>query len=91
MKPIAFLLISIGIGTVGWRIIAKFRLILWLKTRPFHKGLALLTVPHVFRTIGLSLLITGVTHSPLDSRFANPAAYGDLIAAVLFFGGELKT
>jgi len=37
----------------------------------------------VFRYIGLSFLITGVTTSPLDSRFAAPAAYGDLIAAVL--------
>ena len=49
----------------------------------FRKGLALLTIPHVFRYIGLSFLITGVTTSPLDSRFAAPAAYGDLIAAVL--------
>ncbi len=71
------------IGFVSWAIIANFWLIPWLKDNPFHKGLALLTIPHVFRYIGLSFLITGVTTSPLDPRFAVPAAYGDLIAAVL--------
>jgi len=71
------------IGFVSWAIIANFWLIPWLKDNSFHKGLALLTIPHVFRYIGLSFLITGVTTSPLDSRFAAPAAYGDLIAAVL--------
>lgn len=71
------------IGFVGWGIIAIFWLIPWLKAKPFHERLALLTIPHVFRYIGLSFLITGVTNSSLDSRFANPAAYGDLIAAIL--------
>ena len=44
-----------------------------------------LLIFHSFRFIGLAFLIPGVTSQPLDSRFANPAAYGDLIAAVLAF------
>ena len=40
---------------------------------------------HSFRFIGLAFLIPGVTSQPLDSRFANPAAYGDLLAALLAF------
>jgi len=83
MNQTAILITSMTIGFVSWAIIANFWLIPWLKDNPFHKGLALLTIPHVFRYIGLSFLITGVTTSPLDSRFAAPAAYGDLIAAVL--------
>jgi len=70
-------------GFVGWGIIARFWLVPWLRDIPFHKGLALLTIPHVFRYIGLSFLIDGVTNSPLDTRFAIPAAYGDLTAAIL--------
>ena len=31
----------------------------------------------------MAFLIPGVTSEVLDSRFANPAAYGDLLAAVL--------
>ncbi len=83
MNQTAILLTSITIGVVGWGIIAKLWVIPWLKDNPFHKGLALLTIPHVFRYIGLSFLITGVTNSPLDPRFAIPAGYGDLIAALL--------
>ena len=83
MDQTAILVTSITIGVVGWGLIAKLWVIPWLKDNPFHKGLALLTIPHVFRYIGLSFLITGVTNSPLDPRFAIPAAYGDLIAALL--------
>ena len=83
MNQTAILLTSITIGVVGWGLIAKLWVIPWLKDNPFHQGLALLTIPHVFRYIGLSFLITGVTNSPLDPRFATPAAYGDLIAAIL--------
>ena len=38
---------------------------------------------HATRYIGLAFLIPGVTAEPLDPRFADPAAYGDLLAAVL--------
>jgi hypothetical protein len=38
---------------------------------------------HSFRHIGMAFLIPGVTAEVLDARFANPAAYGDLLAAVL--------
>ena len=83
MNQTAILITSITMGFVSWAILAYFWLIPWLKDNPFHKGLALLTIPHVFRYVGLSFLITGVTTSPLDPRFAAPAAYGDLIAALL--------
>ncbi len=83
MNQTTILITSMTIGFVSWAIIANFWLIPWLKDNPFYKGLALLTIPHVFRYIGLSFLITGVTTFPLDPRFATPAAYGDLIAAVL--------
>jgi len=83
MNQTAILLTSMTIGLVGWGLIASFWFVPWLRENPFYKGLALLTVPHVFRYIGLSFLIVGVTNSPLDPRFAIPAAYGDLVAAIL--------
>lgn len=83
MDQTTILLTSITIGVVGWLMIAKLWIMPWLRHNPFHQGLALLTIPHVFRYIGLSFLIAGVTDSPLDPRFATPAAYGDLTAALL--------
>ena len=83
MNQTAILLTSITLGLVAWGLIARVWLVPWLRENPFHKGLVLLTAPHIFRYIGLSFLIVGVTNSPLDPRFANPAAYGDFIAAIL--------
>jgi len=83
LNQTAILLTSMTIGLVAWGLIARFWLVPWLRAYPFHKGLALLTAPHIFRYIGLSFLIVGVTNSPLDPRFAIPAAYGDLVAAIL--------
>ena len=83
MNQTAILLTSIGMGLVGWGIITKFWIVPWLRANSVRNGLALLTIPHVFRYIGLSFLIDGVTNSPLDPRFAISAAYGDLAAAIL--------
>ncbi|MBV8814720.1 MAG: hypothetical protein JO271_09530 [Verrucomicrobia bacterium] len=47
------------------------------------EALIALTVPHTFRFIGLSLLIPGVVSPALPSAFSFPAAYGDLVAAIL--------
>jgi hypothetical protein len=42
-----------------------------------------LVVPHTFRFIGLSFLVPGVVSPSLPSAFAAPAAYGDLVSAIL--------
>jgi len=42
-----------------------------------------LAAPHMFRFVGLSFLMPGVVSPTLTPAFANPAAYGDLAAAVL--------
>jgi hypothetical protein len=46
-------------------------------------ALVALIVPHTFRFVGLSFLFPGVVSPSLPSAFAMPAAFGDLIAAVL--------
>jgi hypothetical protein len=48
-----------------------------------------LLVPHTFRFIGLSFLVPGVVSPSLPSAFAVPAAYGDLVAAVLAVAATL--
>lgn len=83
MSQIAILLTSMTLGVITWLIISWVWFIPWLQKRPLHNSLAILVIPHSFRYIGLSFLITGVTASPLDMRFAAPAAYGDLLTAVL--------
>ena len=54
-----------------------------LRSLPRASAFVPLLLFHSFRFVGLAFLIPGVTSQPLDARFANPAAYGDLLAAVL--------
>jgi hypothetical protein len=68
----------LAFGIVAW-------LYVWprLKAMPREDALAALAAPHMFRSVGLSFLVTGVVSPALPSAFAAPAAYGDLVAAIL--------
>ena len=61
------------------------RLYIWPRLRVIAREDALLplVVPHMFRFVGLSFLVPGVVSPTLPSAFAVPAAYGDLVAAIL--------
>jgi len=58
---------------------------IWPRLRIMHRTDALipLVIPHIFRFAGLSFLIPGVVSPSLSFSFAFPAAYGDLVAAIL--------
>ena len=70
-------------GLVGYGLIAQWYVMPTLRTLPRARALLPLLLFHSFRFVGLAFLIPGVTAQELDPRFANPAAYGDLLAAVL--------
>jgi hypothetical protein len=61
------------------------QLYIWPRLRILERDDALvpLVVSHTFRFIGLSFLVPGVVSPALPSAFAAPAAYGDLVAAIL--------
>jgi len=74
---------SIVMGILSYSLLAIWYVMPKLLTLTRKTSLILLMFPHTFRYIGMGFLIHGVTSSPLDPRFAIPAAYGDLLAAVL--------
>jgi hypothetical protein len=75
--------LSILMSFIAFGIVTK--LYIWPKLRvmPREDGLTPLLVPHTFRFIGLSFLIPGVASPSLSAAFSAPAAYGDLVAAIL--------
>lgn len=75
--------LSMTMGIIGWGSVALWFAVPALEKIPRRDHLAALILPHVFRYIGLSFLVTGVTAQALDPRFAEPAAWGDLVAAGL--------
>ena len=84
MFDIGYILpMSMVMGFVSYSLIAKWYVMPWAKDKSLADALTPLLFLHTFRFIGMSFLIEGVTSQALDSRFADPAAYGDLLAAVL--------
>lgn len=81
--------LSMVLGLTAYGLIAKWYVMPLLLALPRAQALIPLLLFHCFRFIGLAFLIPGVTSQPLDPRFANPAAYGDLLAALLAFLGIL--
>ncbi|MGH9712228.1 MAG: hypothetical protein ACRD5M_02905 [Candidatus Acidiferrales bacterium] len=75
--------ISVLMGFVAFGVVAK--IYIWPRVRAMQRGEALMALlaVHMFRYMGLSFLVTGVVSASLPGEFARPAAYGDLIAAVL--------
>lgn len=61
------------------------RIYIWPRVRAAdrEKGLLPLVAPHMFRFIGLSFLVSGVVSPSLPPEFAQPVAYGDLVATLL--------
>jgi hypothetical protein len=79
----AFFGISILFSFVAWGIVTWTYLWPALRNRPRAVAFRPLLLLHSFRFIGLAFLIPGVVSPDLPVAYARPAAYGDLIAAVL--------
>ena len=84
MKSLLVFGVSAAMSLLASAVIAWLYVWPWLKKRELGSALQSLVAPHVFlRFIGLSFLIPGVVSPGLPAAFANPAAFGDLIAGVL--------
>ncbi len=81
--------LSILFSFAAFGLVAKLYIWPALKDRERNSALLALVVPHAFRFEGLSFLVPGVVSSALPHSFAAPAAYGDLIAALLALAAAL--
>jgi hypothetical protein len=75
--------ICVGFSFIVWGTMAAKYLWPALRTLPRSRALQLLLLVHSFRFIGLAFVVPGVVSPNLPAEFARPAAYGDLIAAML--------
>ena len=83
MFELALYGISIVFAFIAWGLVTAFYIWPDLRRRSWPEALPPILVLHSFRFVGLSFLIPGVVSPDLPAAFAAPAAYGDLIAAVL--------
>jgi len=75
--------VSVVFSFVAWGIVAAQYVWPLLSGRSQVDALRPLLILHSFRFVGLAFLVQGVVAPELPAAFASPAAYGDLIAAVL--------
>lgn len=81
------LMLPLGIvfALITWSLIFSWYIHPFVKEYPLERVVEPILFLHTFRYVGLMFLIPGVTSEILDTRFSYPAAYGDLIAAILAF------
>ena len=75
--------LSVLMSFLACAIVTKLYILPRLRVMQREEALLPLVVPHTFRFVGLSFLVPGVVSPALSSAFAAPAAYGDLVAAIL--------
>ena len=75
---LSVLLCFVAFGLVAWNYITPR-----LQALSREDAIKALAAPHMFRFVGLAFLMPGVVAPTLSPAFANPAAYGDLTAAIL--------
>src|SRR5215470_9084316 len=82
-QPILFLITIIGFSFLAWGIVVARYFWPRLRGRSRAEAMRPLLHLHSFRFVGLSFLVPGVVSPDLPAAWAGPAAYGDLIAAIL--------
>jgi hypothetical protein len=81
--------LSVLCSFAAWGIVAWLYVRPRLASAPTKSALMALIAPHLFRFLGLSLLVPGVVSATLPHGFAREAALGDLIAAFLAIAATL--
>ena len=75
--------ISIAFSVIAWGVVTVRYIWPELRLRSRAEALRPLLILHSFRFIGLAFLVPGVVSPDVPSAFAQSAAYGDIIAAIL--------
>ena len=75
--------VSIAFSVIAWGVVTVRYIWPELRIRSRAEALRPLLILHSFRFIGLAFLVPGVVSPDMPSAFAQSAAYGDIIAAVL--------
>jgi hypothetical protein len=75
--------LSVALSFLAWTFVCYNYVWARLQTLAPSEAVRPLLVLHLFRFVGASFLVSGVTGSNLPRAFAAPGAYGDLIAVCL--------
>ncbi len=83
MDPLIIFALQFATNLIVYAVIARWYLMSWLARLPLRDALIPVLLLHTFRTFGMVFLVPTVVDPNLAKGFAVPAAYGDLLAALL--------
>jgi hypothetical protein len=83
MKSELSFFVSIAFSFIAWSFVTARYIWPEIRLRQRAEALRPLLILHSFRFIGLAFLVPGVVSPDLPSAFADSAAYGDIVAAIL--------
>ena len=82
-QQMVWFFVSIAFSFIAWGIVTARYVWPELRLRERAEALRPLLILHSFRFIGLAVLVPGVVAPDLPPAFADSAAYGDIVAAIL--------
>jgi hypothetical protein len=82
-RPAALDLVNLALSTFVFWVAAKLYVLPKLQVYEARTILLPILLLHSLRHLGLMFLASGATYPGIPPQFTHPAAYGDLIAAVL--------
>ena len=74
---------SISFALLAWGAVSRNYIWPRMRELPLHTAVRPILHLHLFRFVGLAFIVPGVAGANLQTAFAAPAAYGDLIALAL--------
>ena len=83
MTPFQIFGLQFALSLVVGALLARWHVWPWLAALPTRRALPPLLFVHATRYIGLAFLVPTVVPPGVPAAFAVPAAYGDLLAALL--------
>jgi hypothetical protein len=83
MSSLELFAASVALSFIAWGIVVAYYVWPEFRRRPRADALRPLLLVHAFRFVGLAFLVPGVVSPELPAAWARPAAYGDLVAALL--------
>ena len=83
MEQIHLFAIQFLLSLIAWGAIGRWVVAPCLKTKSLHEALIPLVLPHLFRHVGVSLLVSGLVAPGMPRGFALSTAIGDTLTQIL--------
>jgi hypothetical protein len=77
------LVFQVALSLAGYAAVGGWFISPWLRAKPVRTALSILLIPHLFRHVGVSLLVPEIVDPTFPEAMARQTAIGDTVATLL--------